>query len=140
MRVSPPRDRDEADPDPVQPNPTARLDLQAFRRSVPASASKKPLDRGTKVQQGPRNHRDGADRRHDDGLPMVPAKRASPSVPSPLSAYSGATGTQNLGKSIRLTGVPTNPRKDSGGFRLHAGCTTNASYTLAPNTTDTITE
>src|SRR5258706_9028757 len=73
------------------------------------------------------------------GTPWLPVQRASPNAPSPLSAYSGATGAQNVGIFIRLIGVPTNPRRDSGGFRLHAGCTTTVSYTLAPNTSDTIT-
>jgi len=75
---SPPRERDQACADPIEPNPTARLDLRALRWSVPPSLSKEPFDRGAKVHQGPRNDRDGAHRRRDDGQPLASGPQSKP--------------------------------------------------------------
>src|SRR5690242_21038286 len=68
----------------------------------------------------------------------VPCMAATATEASALSAKSGTTGIQNAARFIRPTGVPMNATKDSGGLRLHAGCTTKPSYTVAPNTTDAI--
>src|SRR5262245_38593659 len=80
---SPPGDCDERRADPIEPNPPPGLGLEASGGSVSAFVLKKALDGGAKVGQRPRQRRDGAHRRKDQGhvttsCPESHGQRAEP--------------------------------------------------------------
>src|SRR5262249_40650272 len=69
---SPPGDSDERHADPIEPNPPPGLGLEASGWSVSASVLKKAMNRRAKVGQSPRQSRDGAHRRKDQGHVTTP--------------------------------------------------------------------
>src|SRR5262249_16284697 len=64
---TPPRDRDQRNPDPVEQNPPPCLGRQAVRGGAPAPRFEEASDCRAKVDQGPRDSRDRAGHRNDEG-------------------------------------------------------------------------